>query len=139
MATKALLPTILIALAVLAGCGQSSADKAKSQVCSARDDLGKQVQQLQGLTLSTATTSKISDSLKAIQKDLHTISDNTGKLSDQFKNDVKTANEQFTSSVKDMAGNLGKSLSAADAKAQLQTDFKQLATSYQSSFGKLKC
>ena len=139
MATKALVPILLVALAVLAGCGQSASDKAKSNVCSARDDIGKQVQTLQGLTLSTATTSKISDSLKAIQKDLNTISDNSGKLADQFKSDVKTANEQFTNDVKATTSNLGTNLSAGDAKTQLQDAFKQLASSYQSSFGKLKC
>jgi hypothetical protein len=139
MATKALLPSLLIALALLAGCGQSAADKAKANVCSARDDIGKQVQTLQGLTLSTATTSKITDSLKAIQADLDKISQNSGKLADQFKSDVKTANEQFTSSVKETAGNLGKTVSVADAKTQLQDAFNQLATSYKSSFGQLKC
>jgi hypothetical protein len=139
MATKALLPTLLIALAVLTGCGQSAADKAKSKVCDARDDIGKQVQTLQGLTLSTATSGKITDSLNAIQKDLNTIADNSGKLADEFKSDVKTANDQFTNSVKDTASSLGKTVSVADAKTQLQTAFKQLATSYQSSFGTLKC
>jgi hypothetical protein len=139
MAIKALLTSLLVALAVLSGCGQSAADKAKANVCSARDDIGKQVQTLQGLTLSTATTNKISDSLKAIQKDLNTISDNAGKLSDQFKSDVKTANEQFTNDVKATTSNLGTNLSASDAKTQLQDAFKQLASSYESSFGKLKC
>jgi Tfp pilus assembly protein PilP len=139
MATKALLGTLLVALAVLTGCGQSASDKAKSQVCSARDDIGKQVKTLQGLTLSTATSSKITDSLSAIQKDLNTIKDNSGKLADQFKSDVKTANEQFTNSVKETASNLGKSVSAADAKTQFQTAMTQLVSSYQSSFGKLKC
>jgi Skp family chaperone for outer membrane proteins len=139
MATKALVTSLLIALAVLAGCGQSAADKAKANVCSARDDIGKQVQTLQGITLSSATTSKISDSLKAIQADLDKISQNAGKLSDQFKSDVKTANEQFTSSVKDTASNLGKTVSVADAKTQLQNAFNQLASSYKSSFGQLKC
>ncbi|HEY7075228.1 MAG TPA: hypothetical protein VH418_07655 [Solirubrobacteraceae bacterium] len=139
MAAKALFGVLLISLAVLAGCGQSAADKAKSKVCDARDDIGKQVQTLQGLTLSSATTSKITDSLKAIQADLKTIADNSSDLSDQFKQDVKTANEQFANTVKDTASNLGKTTSLSDAKTQLQNAFKQLASSYQSSFGKLKC
>ena len=139
MATKALLGTLMVAVAVLTGCGQSAADKAKSNVCNARDDISKQVQTLQGITLSSATTTKITDSLTAIQKDLNTIKDNSGKLSDQFKSDVKKANEQFTNSVKDTASSLGKTTSLADAKTQLETAFKQLASSYQSSFGKLQC
>ena len=57
-----ILMLLLIALAgagVLAGCGQSEEEKAADQVCSARDDIAKQVDQLQGLTLTTATTDQV--------------------------------------------------------------------------------
>jgi type IV secretory pathway VirB10-like protein len=130
---------VLAALVVLAGCGESSADKAKSQVCSARDDIAKQVKQLQGLTLTTATTSQVSDSLKAIQSDLSTISKASGDLGAGFKQDVRAANDQFTSSVKDTASGLGKTVSLEEARTQLTTAFDRLATSYKSSFGTLKC
>jgi hypothetical protein len=139
MLRKATLPLLLATLAVLAGCGQSSADKAKSQVCGARDDIAKQVKQLQGMTLSTATTSQVQDSVNAIKKDLSTISQASGDLSHQFKQDVQAANQQFTSTVKETAGNLGTNVSLQSAQSDLSNAFNQLAASYQSTFGKLKC
>jgi methyl-accepting chemotaxis protein len=139
MLRRAALPALVATLAVLAGCGQSAADKAKDQVCSARDDIGKQVQQLKGLTLSTATTGQVKASVDAIKKDLSTISDASGDLSDQFKQDVQAANQQFSSTVKDTVGNLGKTVSLQNAASQLNTALDQLAASYQSTFGQLKC
>jgi len=44
---------IVLTACVVAGCGQSAADKAKNQVCSARADIDKQLHYLQGLTLTT--------------------------------------------------------------------------------------
>jgi conjugal transfer/entry exclusion protein len=139
MAAKATFSLVLIAAALIAGCGQSKAEKAKANVCDARADMAKQVKTLQGLTLGTATTSQVTDSLKAIQKDLKTIGDNSGDLTAQFKQDVQSANDQFKSSVQDTASNLGKTVSVKSAATQLQTAFQQLATSYQTTFGKLKC
>jgi phosphoglycerate-specific signal transduction histidine kinase len=133
------LSALLVTLAVLAGCGQSSADKAKTQVCGARDDIAKQVKQLKGLTLATATTSQVNDSVNAIKSDLSKISDASGDLSDELKSDVQAANQQFSSTVKETAGNLGKSISLQDAASQLNTALDQLAASYQSTFGQIKC
>jgi uncharacterized phage infection (PIP) family protein YhgE len=133
------LSALLVTLAVLGGCGQSGADKAKTQVCGARDDIAKQVNQLKGLTLASATTSQVKDSVNAIKSDLSKISDASGDLSDQFKQDVQAANQQFSSTVAETAGNLGKSVSLQGAASQLNTALDQLAASYQSTFGKLKC
>ena len=45
---------IVLALG-LGACGQSSEDKAKSTVCDARADIGKQVDELKSLTPTTVT------------------------------------------------------------------------------------
>ena len=50
----------------LAACGQSDEEKAKSNVCDARADIQKQVDELKSLTLKTATLDKIRSSLTAI-------------------------------------------------------------------------
>jgi hypothetical protein len=139
MLSKATVSVPLIALALAAGCGQSSSDKAKSQVCDARDDIGQQVKQLQSLTLATVTTSKVSDGVNAIKKDLSTISDATPKLAQSFKADVKTANDQFKTSVQNTAGSLGKTTSVQSAATQFKTAVDQLSTSYKDTFAKLKC
>ena len=64
-----ILTLLLIALvpaSVLAG-GESEEEKATAQVCSARDNIAKQVDELKGLTLTTATTSQVRENLQAIR------------------------------------------------------------------------
>lgn len=138
-AASLLLAALLVPAALLAGCGQSAADKAKSQVCDARDDIAKQVKTLSGLTLSTATTSKISDSITAIRNDLSKIAKAQGDLSGQRKQQVEAANTEFVNAVKDTAGKIGTSLSLKNAKTQFSQALQNLATSYQNTFAKLDC
>src|SRR5436190_19297839 len=71
-AIAALLAALLLAVA---GCGESKEDKAKKQVCSARADLQKQVNELSSLTLATATVNGVKDSVNAITNDLKKIKD----------------------------------------------------------------
>lgn len=134
--------TLVAALAAalaLAGCGESAQDKAKKQVCNARDDIQKQVNQLKNLTATTATTSGIKDSLTAIQNDLKSIADAQSDLSADRKKQVQQANDKFVSEFKSIAQNLGKNLSVSDAQAQLTAAAQQLATAYQSSFAGIDC
>jgi hypothetical protein len=137
--TAALLIMLLLPVALVAGCGESSADKAKDDVCAARDDIGKQVDTLKGLTLTTASRSKVSDSLASIRDDLTTIEGAQEKLSDDRRDQVKAANAQFKAAVQETAGNLGKSLSIQDAVTQIKQSLDQLAASYKSSFAKIDC
>jgi Tfp pilus assembly protein PilP len=134
--------TLVLAVAAalaLAGCGESAQDKAKKQVCGARDDIQKQVNELKSLTPATATTSGIKDNLSAIQNDLKKIADAQGDLNAERKQQVQQANDKFVSELKSIAQNLGTNLSAGDAKAKLQAAARQLATTYQSSFAGVNC
>ena len=134
------LALLLLAAAVgLAACGQSSQDKAKSQVCDARADISKQVNELKGLTLSTATVSGVKKNVQAIQDDLGKIKDAQGNLNADRKKQVQAANEAFTQQVKSIASTVGRSLSLSDAGTQLQTAASQLAASYQQTLGKIDC
>jgi hypothetical protein len=135
-----LITALAVAAGLLAGCGgESQAEKASAQVCAARDDIGKHVDRLKGMTLSTATTSDIKDSLQAIRQDLSTIGDAQGDLSDERRQDVQAANEQFTASVRETAQSLGSTVSVESAKGQLEQAFQQLASTYRSTFAKIDC
>jgi DNA-binding ferritin-like protein len=134
-----LLVMLAVPAALLAACGESDEEKAQAQVCEARDDIGEQVKQLQGLTLTTATTSKIKDSLTAIRDDLASIANAMDDLSEERRQDVQAANEEFKASVKETADSLGTTVSIEAAAAQLKQALRQLATSYQSTFGQLDC
>ena len=134
-----LLLTLVVSAGALAACGESKEDKAKSKVCDARDDIGKQVDKLSGLTISTATLDQVTSSLNAIKQDLSDIADAQGDLSDQKKKDVQAANEAFKATVSQIASSVGKSLALQDAGAQAKQALQELASTYQSTFGKIDC
>ena len=129
----------LVAVLVLAACGDSKEDKAQSQVCDARADISKQVDTLKGLTLTTATTDQIRTSLTAIGNDIEKIADAQGDLKGERKSSVQQANEAFKSEIQGITSSLGSSTSLSDAKDKLSTAFEQLATSYKAAFSKVDC
>jgi len=130
---------LVLAAGVLSACGQSKADKARDQVCDARDDIGKQIQSLQELTITTATTQKITDSLQAIQSDLKKISSASNDLAADRKKSVQAANEEFKGQMNQIASDLGSNLSLSSAATQAKAALQQLADSYRNTVGKLDC
>lgn len=130
---------VVLAAGVVAGCGQSKAEKASDQVCDARDDIAKQVKELQGLTITTATADQVRGSLDAIQSDLKTISKATDNLSDDRRKQVQAANDKFVGEMSQIGESLGSSLSIENAAAQGKAALEQLASSYRASFGQLDC
>src|SRR3954462_4301908 len=94
---------VLASLAAAACGGSSSEDQAKSTVCSARADISKQVDQLKALTPATFTTAAASKSLAAIRSDLSDIKGAQENLSDDRRQQVKQANQEFAGEVQDLA------------------------------------
>ena len=135
---RSVLVLALLALA-LGACGESDEDKALNTVCDARDDIATQVDELNSLTPATVTTDAVTQNLDAIQNDLNDIADAQSDLSDDRRSEVEAATNEFTSSVKAVASDLGTSLSASDAKAQVVTALEQLEASYKKAFAPLDC
>src|SRR4051794_176007 len=106
---------LVAAIVVTAGCGESKQDKALSDICSARDDIKSEVDKLQGLTLTTATTSEVKGSLQKIQDDLSKIADKSGDLSQDRRKEIQDANNTFTSKAKETLSKVGTSVSIQDA------------------------
>jgi hypothetical protein len=123
----------------LAACGESDEDKAKADVCDARDDIRTQVSELQNLTLGTATVDKVKSHLTAIGDDLKKIADVQDQLSESDRKKVQEANQAFKSKVKALGGDIGRSVSLEDAAKQLKSDFADLATTYQQALGPIDC
>src|SRR5580693_9244415 len=86
---------LLLAGLVLAGCGESSQEKAKAQVCSARSDIQKQVNKLSELTLSTSVLSQAKEGLDAIGSDLTKIKEAQPNLEPARKQQIETATHTF--------------------------------------------
>jgi len=130
----------VVALAfALSACGESSEEKAQNTVCDARADIGEQVDTLKSLTPATVTTDAVTQSLDAIKNDLQDISDAQSELSSDRRSEAEDANKAFASSIEGIAGQIGTSLSASDAKAGLVTALQQLGASYEETFAPLNC
>src|SRR5687767_11299682 len=95
---------VLLMPALVGACGSSEEDDAQAAVCSARDSIAKEVEQLQSLTVTTATTSQVTEGLQAISDDLRTIRDSREKLSDERRDEVDAANEDFAGQMRELAG-----------------------------------
>lgn len=137
--TSALLAVALAAVAVGACGGSSKQDQAQQTVCSARADIRKQVDKLSTLSLTTATLDQVTTSLTAIGDDLKKITDAQGDLSDQRRKEVEAANQAFASQVRSTLSAVGTSLSLSQARTQLESAIRQLATSYQQTFAQVDC
>jgi valyl-tRNA synthetase len=135
----ALASLAVVAALAVGACGESKEDKAHKAVCSARADIGKQVNQLESLTISTATADDVQQSVKAINSDLSKIKDAQGDLSDERRQQVQAANKTFTSQVQSILSSLGKSTSLSDASSRLTSATQELATAYQQSFARIDC
>src|SRR4051794_17650656 len=122
-----------------AGAGQWKEERARAPAGDARADVKKQVNELRGLTASTATVDGVSQNLTAIRNDLGKITDAQSNLSDDRRQKVQAANTAFTDQVKSVVQNVGRSLSAADAKTQLKDATTQLASSYKQTLGQIDC
>jgi DNA repair exonuclease SbcCD ATPase subunit len=136
---KRSLALLLLLAAFASACGESDQEKAQNQVCDARADIQKQVDELSSLTVGTATVEGVKGNLTAIRDDLKKIADAHGGLSDERKKEVETATKEFTSQLQSVASNAVTSQSLNDAKKQLESAFDQLAGAYKQSFAKIDC
>ena len=134
-----LVAVVLLIAAAAVGCGESDEEKAQTQVCDARADLKKQVDDLAGLTVSTATVDGVEENLNAIEDDLNQIKDAQGDLNEERKQEVESATQEFTSEVEAVANDLTSDLSLSGAQAKLDSAGKQLASSYQQTFAQIDC
>jgi Tfp pilus assembly protein PilP len=123
----------------LAGCGQSAQDEAKNDVCDARADIQKRVTSLQNLTLATASVDQVKSDLNGIKNDLGKIADAQDQLSETRKQQVKKANETFTSQVDTMAKDLGSSKSLTGVAQQLKTNIANLGNAYKQALAPIDC
>jgi hypothetical protein len=135
------LAVLVIALALLAvtGCGESDEEKAQAQVCDARADISKEVDQLKGLTLATASVDGVRQSLDTIQSSLKRIADAQATLSDDRRAEVKAATDRFKSSVTSIAQGVRGDLSLSEAATRLRAAGGELATAYRQSLGRIDC
>jgi hypothetical protein len=70
---------------------------------------------------------------------LEQIAEAQGDLNDERKQQVESANKEFTSQLQSIAKNLTSSLSVSGAKEQFQAAVNQLTDAYRQSFAGVDC
>lgn len=127
------------AAVALSGCGESKEEKALAAVCTAKDDIGKQVTTLKSITPATFSLSKVQTSVKAINDDLSTISDQLPTLKNELQPQLQQANQEFKGELTNIAAGLFKSISADEGKEAASQAALQLEAAYKKAFSSLEC
>ncbi|HXQ00767.1 MAG TPA: hypothetical protein VN845_11975 [Solirubrobacteraceae bacterium] len=130
---------VLGVLLVLAGCGESSQEKAKAQVCQARADISKEVKKLSELTLSTSILTEAKSGVEAIGKDLTTIKNAQPDLEPARKEQVQAATRTFESQINSILSELVSKPSLSKLETQLKSSLTQLAGSFEKALAPLNC
>ncbi|HZL48741.1 MAG TPA: hypothetical protein VFC30_06985 [Solirubrobacteraceae bacterium] len=124
---------------VLAGCGESSQEKAKAQVCGARSDISKQVAMLGELTISSSLLTQAKDGLEAIGNDLTKVKDAQPNLEPARREQVKAATHTLETQVTSIVTGLVTNPSLGNAEKQLKASLTQFATSFEKALTPINC
>ena len=130
---------VLLLCSTAVGCGESDEEKAQTQVCDARADMQKQVDELAGLTPATAAVDGVEQNLNAIADDLNQIKDARGDLNEERKQEVESANQEFKSQLESIASGLTSDLSLSGAEQKLKNAAQELASVYKETFATIDC
>jgi len=128
----------LIALALVA-CGESSQEKAKAQVCDARNAISKQITTLSNLTLSSASVEQAKTSVQTIGKELNKIKEAQSDLDPARKQQVEAATQTFGKEVSSIVSGLASNPSLSNVEAQLKSSISKLANSFKQTFAPISC
>ena len=134
------LAALLGSVALLGACGESEQEKAQNRVCDARDDIQKHVDDLAGLTITSASIDQVTNNLKAIGNDLKKIADERDNLSDDQRKDVEQAAQRFQSELRSAAGDfVSGAASGEEARKRAGAALDALAKSFKDAYAPLDC
>jgi hypothetical protein len=138
-ASIAVVVVVMVGALALTGCGESAEAKAKKQVCTARNDISKQITTLKGLTLSSSTAATARASFEAIGKDVTQIKNAQPKLEPSRRQQVEAATHTFVTQVNSIASSLSSNVSPSTALTQFKSVLSQLGTAYAQTLGPISC
>ena len=137
---------LLLSAVALAACGESSQDKARAEVCAARNAISEQVKKLQGMTLSSSTVDEAKRGLESIGDELRKIRDAQPDLTPARKQEVEAATSKFGEQLKAVGLQVASGLAAgtaeaalASAKPKLESALERLASDYRHALGPINC
>jgi chromosome segregation ATPase len=126
--------------ALLVACGESEEEKAQNEVCDARGDIERRVDDLARLTLTTVSIEQVTNNLEAIRDDLEKIAAEQGDLEPERRQEVEQAGKRFRSELEATAKDLAAgATSAEEAGASLGSALDELAKSFREAYAPVDC
>jgi hypothetical protein len=130
----------------LAGCGESSSEKAAKTVCSATAEIDTQLSKLQSLAISSSFPTEAKSSVEAIGSSVKKIDEASPNLDEARRNEIDAANKAFQTEIATItrtviSATTSSNLSAAlkSAEPQIKASLQKLASSYKGAYQALKC
>ena len=131
---------MLASAALLVACGESEEEKAQNEVCDARADIERRVDDLAGLTITTASIDGVRNNLRAIQDDLEKIAAEQGDLEPDRQQEVEEAGKRFRSELETTAKEvISGATSGEEAGASLGASLDDLATAFRTAYAPVDC
>jgi hypothetical protein len=121
-------------------CGESEEEKAQNRVCDARADIEKRVDDLAGLTITSASIDKVTNNLRAIRDDLEQIAAEREDLAPEQQDAVDQAAKRFRSELETAAKDVvSGAASGEEAGARIGAALDDLAKSFREAYGPVDC
>jgi Tfp pilus assembly protein PilP len=124
---------LLFSATALVACGESAEEKAKAEVCDARNEINSQIAKLQSLTLSTNTANEAKASFEAIGNSLRKIKNAASKLAPSRREQVEAGLKKLEGEASKIASEVSSNLTVANLEAAL-TKFKSALSTFGASF-----
>jgi hypothetical protein len=121
-------------------CGESEEEKAQDRVCDARADIEKRVDDLAGLTITTASIEDVTNNLQAIRDDLETIAGERDDLAPDQGDAVDQAAKSFQTELETAAKDVVSGAASGDeAGARIGSALDDLGKSFREPYGPVDC
>jgi hypothetical protein len=134
------LAALLVAAGLLVACGESEEEKAQNEVCDARADIQRRVDDLADLTITTASIEQVTDNLEAIRDDLQTIAAEQGDLEPERRQEVEQAAKRFGSQLQATAQDVvSGAASGEEAGTRVGSALDELAKTFREAYAPVDC
>jgi hypothetical protein len=130
-----------VTVIALGACGDDESDQgsAQKQVCDARADIKRQLDELGSVRLDTVTVDGIKQQLNAIEQDLSEMRQAKGQLNEQRRAQVELANRAFRAKIESVVKDVRTSRSLSGALTALQNSLIALRDDYQQALAPIDC